>query len=351
MRQAVRAWLRDCEAMFYFAMDEARIGRRGEADQYPVSTRAGTRNPSSDTEISILTGAWRAGLAWIENHLSFFVPEKLTNPDQFKAITELSLFYGEVRQWVPAAERDKLAPIGNFVHAFLSKDAHLSDWVRSVPCHYNPYILAYLPLRSSGLRISQFEEAIRVLDRAGYPEALETIPYRQLELRYLAWRAGLRRRAPSWGATYRATVICRSRNPIYLSLYDVYSVTHTLIYLSGFGGPVRVPEGERRRLYPAVEALLVHFWRKPDWDVAGELMINLIALDRGDTAVFRAAFAAVLQAWRSDGALPGPHFREAKATDREHLFQNCYHTTLVGLMLCALWFCRLGGGSERFAEG
>jgi hypothetical protein len=99
-----------------------------------------------------------------------------------------------------------------------------------------------------------------------------------------------------------------------------------------------------------IEPLLVYFWRQPDWDVTAELLLNLVALDRADSQIFDAAFAALARAWRPDGALPGPHFvsREMNG-DAKLIFKHCYHTTIVGEMLCAAYHYRTSEKSKERA--
>jgi hypothetical protein len=93
-----------------------------------------------------------------------------------------------------------------------------------------------------------------------------------------------------------------------------------------------------------VEPLALHYWRKPDWDLTSELLLNLVALDRFETPLFCAAFTALQQNWRPDGSLPGPAFGQlASDASRRDVFERCYHTTLVALLLC-------GGLLHRITE-
>jgi hypothetical protein len=308
--------------------------------------------PGADLFASV-TVRWQRGLAWIIDRLDSFRPADSTNPDQLKEIAELSLFYGHVLPWVAEESKGELAPIGQFLCDFFGKEPTLAHWARRVPSQYNPYILAYLPLRSIGVRLPAFEEALRALHSAGYPEALENTPYREMELQYLTWKAGLSGIRPNWGPLYRATVMRRGGNPTYFSIHDVYSVTHTLVYLTDFCGPrTDMPAAERQRAIEIAEPLLVHYWRKPDWDITCELLINLVGLTHYETSLFTAAFHAVANVWRKDGALPGPHFSEMGDSDPKLLFQHCYHTTLVGLILCAAYRYRSvprGGATDAGA--
>lgn len=258
-----------------------------------------------------------------------------------KEIAELSILYGNLIDWTIEKNSPALARIQTFLLTFLG-DPKIAEWVRKIPAHYSPYVVAYLPLRSIGLRLPAFEEALPILHRAGYPAGLETTPYRELEMQHLLWKAGVSPRRPNCGLLYRRTTMARCRNPIYYSVAEVYSLTHTLFYLTDIAGPAaHLPQDECARAITILEPLVVHYWRKPDWDLTGELLLNLVALDRAETPLFAAAFRALLSAWRDDGALPAPK-PEALAPDAapRAVVQHFYHTTLVGVILCAAYLYR-----------
>jgi hypothetical protein len=274
------------------------------------------------------------GLIWIVDHLDLFVPEDPFNPENIKALAELSLLFGCLFKWRSGTAHPRLEAIQCQLIQFLDKPC-ISEWVRKLPAYYSPYLVAYLPLRSTGIRLPMMEEAANGLRRAGYPHGLEMTPYRELELQYLTWKAGISLKQPAWGTVYRRTALARCRNPIYFSLPEVYSVTHTLFYLTDFAGPAAIAPADRELALSIVEPLALHYWRKPDWDLTSELLLNLVALDRFETHLFCAAFKALQQSWRSDGSLPGPAFAElASDASRRDVFERCYHTTLVALLLC-----------------
>src|ERR1022692_98020 len=177
--------------------------------------------PSTDLSASMII-CWQRGIAWILERLDLFRPADPTSPDQLKEIAELSLLYGHVLPWVAEEYQGKLAPIGQFLCEFLGKDLTLAHWVRRAPSQYNPYIVAYLPLRSIGVRLPAFEEAVSALHSAGYPEALENTPYREMELQYLTWKAGVGRSRPNWGRLYQSTGTRGGGNPICFSIHDFF---------------------------------------------------------------------------------------------------------------------------------
>ncbi len=268
------------------------------------------------------------------NHLDLFVPKDVFNPENMKELAELSILYSCLATWNVTRSYSQLESIKCHLVEFLSHP-RIAEWVRKLPAYYSPYLVAYLPLRSAGVRIPEMEEAAGVLHRAGYPYGLETTPYRELEFQFLTWKGGIVRKPPVWGSVFRRTTLARCRNPVYFSLPEVYSVTHTLFYLTDIAGPSEIPDAERMRAISVVEPLALHYWRKPDWDLTSELLLNLVALDRFQTPLFCAAFQAVNDNWRHDGSLPGPAFAGLAAdASRKEVFDSCYHTTLVGLLLC-----------------
>jgi hypothetical protein len=293
------------------------------------------------------------GLNWMTDRLDLFVPDDPFNPENIKALAELSILYGCLSGWQAGAGSkaadERLATIREVLVEFLS-NARLAEWVRKLPAYFSPYMVVYLPMRSAGIRIAAMEDAVKFLRRAGYPRSLEMTPYRELELGYMCWKGGISRKPPAWGALYRQTTLVRGGNPVYFSLPEVYSVTHTLFYLTDIAGPAEIRLPELQRAIGIVEPLLLHYWRKPDWDLTSELLLNLIALDCSGTSLFRAAFRAVHKNWRPDGMLPGPTFASlAGDPSRRDIFEHCYHTTLVGLMLCGGYLHRMAGRAEARA--
>jgi hypothetical protein len=280
----------------------------------------------------------RRGLNWIVQHLDLVVPDDLYEPDQIKETAELSILYGSLTTWSISGCDVALSSIQNHLLDFLS-NPKVAEWVRKLPAFYSPYVVAYLPLRSVGLRIASFEQVLKPLHRAGYPHLLETTPYRELELQYLVWKAGIDPRPPVCGPVYRRTALGRCRNPIYFSTEEVYSVTHTVIYLTDFAQNIRsLGEGQKLGPREIVATLLLHCRRKQDWDLSSELLLNMVGLGAIDTPLFAACLQAVLEAWRSDGALPGPGFPSLPPDPtRRQFFQRCYHTTLVGSLLCGAY--------------
>jgi hypothetical protein len=172
---------------------------------------------------------------------------------------------------------------------------------------------------------------------------VERPPHRLLELRWLLDSADLAHRLPSYGVLCRASNLGRQVNPIYLSDYDIYSITHTLFYLTDFG---RLPETQlssvrRRRACEIVGKLLAMQIYRGNWDLVGELLLSHHCL-RATSDFYASGWQALLAAQWPDGAVPGPNYRSQATegmndTDRQsYVFKHCYHTTLVAALVGAL---------------
>jgi hypothetical protein len=284
--------------------------------------------------------AWK----WLACNLERFLPSDPSNPESMKQISELALLYAQLTQWLKTEQKTaviEVEAVGTFLLDFFSR-MDIIQFSRKRPSHYSAYIIPYLALRASGKYIAGYEDALIHLHRAGYPEACEKPPYRAMELQYARWKAGLSQQRPDWKANYHITTLGLCRNPTYLLKWEVYSITHTLFYLTDFSGPApQMPPNESKRVGDLVEVLLVHYWRKIDWDIVGELLLNLVALNRDDKPLFALCASAFLTAWHNDGTMPGPTFiARTDEANEDYIFKHCYHTTLVGLLLCGAYLYR-----------
>jgi hypothetical protein len=317
-----------------------RCGKNRDLTNNPDRIRRRITGVMGDLLTQVQSCASR-GWFWIREHLSFFLPADLSDSDTLKEISELALLCGNLSHWSDARGRTELRVITEFLAEFLSTP-ELVHFARKSPSHYN-YLIAYLSLRAAGYRNPAYEEALVAIKRMNYATAIELVPYRSMELQHIRWKAGLSKRRPNWGPTYRATTLGRCRSPVYLTNADVYSITHTLFYLTDFSGPTpQMPSCERRRAQELVETLVVHYCRMRNWDIVAELLVNLVALDYADRLVFEISTKELLDAWREDGALPGPTFSDsAESAQPAYVFKHCYHTTLVGLLFCAAYVHRI----------
>jgi len=295
-----------------------------------------------------------ASADWITNHLECFRANFGAEPGELdvKALGELALTYA----WIHRL-RGRLGPISVPIdagldrwRAFLAQEcekAMFAELPRKRPAQGCFLLFAYLCLRSTGYRWSYHEETLRRMHLRGYPHASEALPYRELDRQYMFWMSGWLEREPPWHRLYRRTCVGRTRAPLYLDYVSAYSVTHTIFYLTDFGH--RRPafaEKESVRVRDVVEYLLIHYWRLGNWDLVGELLINLECLEATDSCIYAECSTAFQAVWLSDGAVVGdaagqsapPHAHSLSGGAAQ--FKCYYHTTLVGALYCAVVLSR-----------
>jgi len=322
------------------------------------------------THMDVLERKFGASLRWLNSEIHGFSLPDTAKPNgaSVKALSEMAIAYA----WLVQC-RNRVSPLANCA----ALEASLELWRRFIigECQKRPYaeaarrypsqsfyrLVPYLALRSSGYRSAYYEETLRLVRRWGYPAITETVPYRVFNNQYFLWKSGLTRREPSWQTLYKRTILARAHCIAYLDRDDAYSITHTLFYLTDFGNrPLPLPDSEQTRIKEIVEALLVHYWRTSYWDLVGELLINLECLNMGKSVCYTGSANAFQQAWLKNGAVP-PHPIESKpdhvdprnndkgadedksADERTKFFWRHYHTTLVGVLYCALTLSRQHG--------
>ncbi|MDJ0719487.1 MAG: hypothetical protein QNJ54_35590 [Prochloraceae cyanobacterium] len=290
-------------------------------------------------------------LHWLTLRLNHFIPwqgDKI-NEAGIKACAELALAYNHLKQWQNKSEglalplRDILPQWHTFLVQVCENTAY-SEMPRKNPAQAFNYLIPYFFLRGTGYRSSYHEATLRYLQKWGYPKTTEVIPFRQLDRQYVLWKSGLQKRLPNWISLYANTTAACHRSSIYLDDASVYSITHTLFYLTDFGGQTApLSDSEVKRLITTVESLLVHYWRCKNWDILGELLINLLNLNCKESNLIADASRTFREAAQEDGAIPANHTVQAQLASQSNdasrpdlEFSYCYHTTLVSLLYCSI---------------
>ncbi|CAL9363636.1 DUF6895 family protein [Streptomyces sp. enrichment culture] len=168
-------------------------------------------------------------------------------------------------------------------------------------------------------------------------------PYRRIEIRHYADKAGMRHGIEPYAAlvprcplvTLRAAEDADAEP---LTTPEAYALTHTAFYLGDFGR--RSPGlggGALAHARDLVDRMLRHCVRHDRWDLAAELMLTQFVLgdDPPATDSGAAALECLLRAQRPDGALPGRSAALAAAPQDPagEFFAKAYHTTLVTALM------------------
>ncbi|MFI0944089.1 DUF6895 family protein [Streptomyces sp. NPDC021020] len=176
------------------------------------------------------------------------------------------------------------------------------------------------------------------------PEGL--LPYRRLELRFYADKAGVHHTIEPYEdlvgknvlVTLPAAPAGRPPEPP-VTIPRAYALTHSASYLSDFGrtAPGLTPDA----LTAAADLLdrqLEHCVRHSWWDLAAELVTARHCLGGRplDTAVGAAAVRCLADAQLPGGALPGRTAADRDDVSGPLLFAKAYHTTLVTALMTVL---------------
>lgn len=165
-----------------------------------------------------------------------------------------------------------------------------------------------------------------------------------MERRYIFELGGLAHRLPPFARLYPRNVLGAPVDPLFITDFEAYAVTHIVFYLSDMGlRPVSgVTRTQRRQMGAAVRVLLELYLCLGNLDLIAELLVCWRALGLPDGDLAGYARACLLGARLDCGAWPGPFYdsrvvRGRSPEDRDaYLFRACYHTTLVALMAAIL---------------
>jgi hypothetical protein len=206
------------------------------------------------------------------------------------------------------------------------------------------YAMIYINLLLCDAVDRSFCEIIqRVLDQ-GYATSVENVPFRAIDIRHMLDSVGFKHNLPSYDFLYQQTLLAKVPPILYLADLDVYTITHTLFYLSDFGfhSISAIPDEQIPTICWMAGSLLGLYLRQKNWDLVSELLLCCRCLRWPPPVVFDAAWKSLLDAQLPDGSIPGPHFSEEEMKKLDGLerskycFEKNYHTTLVSALTCFL---------------
>jgi hypothetical protein len=200
-----------------------------------------------------------------------------------------------------------------------------------------PYTLLAIALKRAGMLEQEDWRGLQYQVDHGNVTVSEQVPHRMLDLRHMLDSAGLDHRLPAYARLYRHTTLAKGVSPVSASTFDVYSMTHTLFYLTDWGAQPAsaIPASHRKRLSWLIDQLLGMAIRRGNWDLSGELLLAAHCLGSTDSALYALGWEALIGAQWPDGAVPGPTYSGARAATPDqdgaasYVFDTCCHTTLV----------------------
>jgi len=283
---------------------------------------------------------------WLVQNLELFDPiADRGRVDLFytKAICELSLMCMLYARVNSDHTDDRINSIVSFIYQ-VCRHPCFRDHIIRQPDKLRLFDMPYVALMHFGIKDPVAGEIIqRVVDQR-YAIAVETVPFRMLDLRHTLDGGGFKHPLPPYEQIYNYTLLAKNPSAVYLTDLDAYCVTHTLFYLADFGFRpiVEIPEEHLSTVRSLVGQLLGVYVRHEHWDLVGELLLSCRCLRWSPAYVFVAAWTALLDAQLPDGSISGPEFslkevhQENQSKQRRYSFRANYHTTLVSVMACVL---------------
>lgn len=191
----------------------------------------------------------------------------------------------------------------------------------------------------------QFMPLIQSILDIPYVQGIERPPFRTMDLRYSLDRVHASHQLPSLMELYKATLLAHNPQLPALDSSDIYSITHTIFYLTDMGQslPGDLDPAELSHIRWVNRTLLGMYVRSSDLDILGELIMCQYQLQDPPTAATTAAWQRLFHGQDSSGFVPSPTFSRKKlrtlqgAAAETYLFKNSYHTTLVAAMAGVLW--------------
>lgn len=178
---------------------------------------------------------------------------------------------------------------------------------------------------------SHLKPQLSCLAQEHYPLLVkERVPYRLLDVAYSLEAVGVAHHFGSLTSRYEETVLSKGLPIFYFSPAAMYSLTHTLFYLTDMGRRATLPQTIPELCF-LLRTLLGDRLLEQDFDILSELILDVyfLGLEQDFTDLFDLAFAEIVKAQQEDGSFPPP--LPSKATDCKGKFRDHYHTTLVCL--------------------
>ncbi|HEU5430040.1 MAG TPA: hypothetical protein VFU81_00165, partial [Thermomicrobiales bacterium] len=192
-----------------------------------------------------------------------------------------------------------------------------------------------------GLPDGRFEVLMERAFASGHVDAIERLPYRLMDLR---WLRGLAEPngPPDFSDVLPHSVAASCAHPVQMSPADTYALTHDLMYMSDFGDRPLPPSLDADRVSATIDAAIAFHLLTDNLDLLGELLIGATILGRPWSPHARYGWSVLTTVWDELGFLPCPTFEKAAYAElageraSAYVFRHVYHTMYVAGILCAL---------------
>lgn len=214
------------------------------------------------------------------------------------------------------------------------------DWIARRPAALTLFLDVYAFLRLLGHDDAEFRTVLERGLAARFADHSERTPHRKMDVRLSREWGDLVDDGPGMRELVADSLVARSPSPILLDEFETYTLTHLIMfyYRHGTTPDVEPIVPELEALESTLSGLVVMACQEEHWDLLAELLLCWDCVGFAIGRVQRAAWDAFLATQRADGSFPGPaSFRHDDGGDPAAVdFAANYHTTVVGILACAL---------------
>lgn len=279
---------------------------------------------------------------WINNNKNEFFPlcTNKINPLRSKAIVELAFMCMYYSRFYDINNDKMMANTLSFLIKTIKTPIYRERIIRN-PALLSMYGTVYVALRNCGYEDKNLRKMFQTVLNQGYATKIERIGFRKMDLFYLL-ACGNFEQDISIEKIFSETILSTNPPIIHLLDSDVYSITHTLFYLTDFGRKdiSFISQKKQKYIKWLITILLGIYIRERNWDIVGELMIACICIQWYPTTLLNLGWEELIENQLFDGSIPGPSFSLEQynkldaSNKRTYIFEQNYHTTLVTFMAC-----------------
>ena len=201
--------------------------------------------------------------------------------------------------------------------------------------------IAHVILSRLGHGDERFDALVRTALESGHADAVERLPYRTMDLR---WLLGIMNPStvPQFDDLLPHSILTSCVHPIYASDLDVYAITHGVMYLTDFGRHELPYSLHPQRLGQMIDSCLAWHILSNNFDLLGELLLSAACIPNAWSPYVGVAWCLLASMWDELGFLPSWTFDSARYAQLSgerasaYAFVHIYHTTFVAGLLCAV---------------
>ncbi|HUR23947.1 MAG TPA: hypothetical protein VMZ73_08775 [Acidimicrobiales bacterium] len=208
-------------------------------------------------------------------------------------------------------------------------DPAYGEWARGSLQTAWAILLPYLILRRHGFVDPYHDATLSLSRRAGFPTILEVVPYRALDYAYFGTRAGLldmdqREVQRLLDSTFAGRAHCR----FLVDAEAAYGLTHAIFYATEFGQS-SLSEDRLPAVNRIIDSMIIDSCIHRRFDLLAELLICSVVVSGTKPFIREIGMEVLYESLDASGSLLPDGSTAARS------FPAAYHTTLVGLILCA----------------